>query len=240
MMYRNIVIIGGSGTLGHEFTQQLSTQYPQANIHAFSRNIPTSKIGNINKYAIDYKDEDSIQKAAALASKDSPLDMVIVAIGILHDADIMPEKALSALSAEKFQYIFEVNTIYPALIAKHFLPHLNRNSRSLFAALSARVGSISDNKLGGWYAYRASKAALNMTLKNTAIEIERKNKNAIVVGIHPGTVDSKLSKPFQRNVPEGKLFTAADSVNKMLEVLERLTPTDSGKCFGWDNEEIKP
>jgi NAD(P)-dependent dehydrogenase (short-subunit alcohol dehydrogenase family) len=239
-MYKNIAIFGCSGTIGQAFTQQLANRYPEANIHAFSRNITPLKANHINYYAIDYTQEGSIQNAAALASKEAPLDMVIVAIGILHDDDIMPEKALSALSVEKFQRLFEVNTIYPALIAKYFLPHLNKSTRSIFTALSARVGSISDNKLGGWYAYRASKAALNMTLKNAAIEIKRKNKNAIVVGIHPGTVDSHLSKPFQGNVPEGKLFTAAYSVTKMLEVLDRLTPEESGKCFGWDNKEIHP
>ena len=111
---------------------------------------------------------------------------------------------------------------------------------SIFAALSARVGSISDNQLGGWYAYRASKAALNMIIKTAAIEVRRRNPHAIVVGLHPGTVDSDLSKPFQGNVPEGKLFTPDFAAGKLLTVLEGLAPAQTGRCFGWDGEEILP
>ena len=106
--------------------------------------------------------------------------------------------------------------------------------------MSARVGSISDNKLGGWYAYRASKSALNMMIKNLSIEVGRKNKNAILVGLHPGTVNSKLSKPFQSNVPEKKLFTPDQSVNYLLQVLSKLKNEDSGKIFAWDGSEILP
>jgi NAD(P)-dependent dehydrogenase (short-subunit alcohol dehydrogenase family) len=228
---QNIVIIGASGAIGSAFTQRLSEQYPNASLYAFCRN---------GKYHIDYSSEDSIAAAAVYASKEKPLDLVIVAIGILHDDDIMPEKSLRELSAEKFHRIFEVNTITPALIAKHFLPKLNRNKPSIFAALSARVGSISDNRLGGWYAYRASKSALNMIIKNASIEIGRRNKHAIIVGIHPGTVDSNLSKPFQANVPAARLFTPKYSANKLLDVLENLTPEQTGKCFAWDGEEILP
>ena len=126
------------------------------------------------------------------------------------------------------------------MIAKYFLPKLNREKRSIFAALSARVGSISDNQLGGWYSYRASKAALNMVIKNIAIEISRFNKKAIIVGLHPGTVDSNLSKPFQVNVPYGKLFTPEFSTQKLVEVLRSLTSKQSGKCFAWDGQEILP
>ena len=175
-----------------------------------------------------------------IASKDALLDMVIVATGILHEGEMMPEKSLKDLNAEKFHRLFEVNTIAPILIAKHFLPKLNRETRSIFAALSARVGSISDNHLGGWYSYRASKAALNMVIKNLAIEISRSNKKAIIVGLHPGTVDSNLSKPFQRNVPQRKLFKSEYSTQKLLEVLANLTSKQSGKCFAWDGKEILP
>ena len=163
----------------------------------------------------------------------------MVTTGVLHlGADIQPEKSLRDLSADKFHAIFAANTIFPALAAKHFLPLLHRDKRSVFAALSARVGSISDNRLGGWYAYRASKAALNMIIKNAAIEIERRHKQAIVVGLHPGTVDSDLSKPFQSNVQQNKLFTPAFSAASLLDVVDRLTLDDSGKCFAWNGQEI--
>ena len=126
------------------------------------------------------------------------------------------------------------------MIAKHFLPKLNRENLSIFAAISARVGSISDNYLGGWYAYRASKSALNMIIKNAAIEIGRRNKNAVIVGLHPGTVDSKLSKPFQGNIPHNKLFTPEYSAKKLLEVISTLKPWQSGKCWAWDGTEVDP
>ena len=228
---QNIVVLGASGAIGNAFVSLLSSKYPDASLFAFSRN---------GQYSIDYGSEDSIAKAAELATKQKPLDLVIVANGVLHDGDIMPEKGLRELSAEKFHHIFEVNTITPALIAKYFLPKLNRDKISRFAILSARVGSISDNYLGGWYSYRASKAALNMVIKNAAIEINRKNKQAIIVGLHPGTVDSDLSKPFQGNVPDGKLFTPEYSATKLLDVLKNLTPEQTGKCFAWDGKIILP
>ena len=239
-MVNNIVIIGGSGAIGRAFTLQLSVSYPNATIHAFSRHQPEKVLLNVKYHTIDYQDETSIEKSALVASSETPLDMVIVATGILHDGELMPEKSQKELSAEKFHRLFEINTIVPALVAKHFLPKLNRENRSVFAALSARVGSISDNQLGGWYAYRASKAALNMVIKNAAIEISRRNKKAIIVGLHPGTVDSNLSKPFQGNVPDGKLFTPKYSVQKLLEILTTLTSKQSGKCFAWDGKEILP
>lgn len=237
---KNIAIIGSSGALGSEFTRQLSMLHPNATIHAFSRHGAKAFATNVLHHLIDYSDEESIAAAASIASKETAIDMVVVATGILHDGDIRPEKSLRELSAKKFHHLFEANTILPALIAKHFIPGLNQENRSIFAVMTARVGSISDNHLGGWYAYRASKAALNMIIKNTAIEIGRRNKQAIIVGLHPGTVDSSLSKPFQVNIPDGKLFTPDFSVKKLLEVLEKLIPEHTGQCFDWDGKEIKP
>ena len=239
-MVNNIAILGGSGAIGSSFTLQLSNLYPNASTKVFSRRKPDQILPNVVYHTINYQDENSIEESAIIASKDGPLDMVIVATGILHQGEMMPEKSLKDLSAEKLQRLFEVNTIVPLLIAKHFLPKLSRETRSIFATLSARVGSISDNQLGGWYSYRASKAALNMIIKNIAIEISRFNKKAIIVGLHPGTVDSNLSKPFQGNVPYGKLFTPEYSTQKLLEVLTSLTSKQSGKCFAWDGKEILP
>ena len=227
----NIAIFGASGAIGSALTKRLSEKYPTANLISFSRK---------SQYSIDYSCEKALAEAARLAAKDKPLDLVIVANGILHDEGLMPEKSLHDLSAEKFERIFKVNTITPALIAKYFLPRLNKDSPSIFAALSARVGSISDNALGGWYAYRASKAALNMIIKNAAIEVARRNQQAIIVGLHPGTVDSALSKPFQSNIKDGALFTAEYSAEKLLLILENLSPVQTGKCFAWDGSEILP
>lgn len=241
-MTKNIAIIGASGAIGNAFLHKISSLYPEANISAFSRQIskiePKDKLKTVNYYDINYQDENSLEQAAKIAANGSSLDLVIIAIGTLHDEDIMPEKALKELSAKKFHHLFEINTITPALLAKYFLPKLNRNNQAIFAALSARVGSISDNQMGGWYAYRASKAALNMIIKNAAIETARRNKEAIIIGLHPGTVNSALSRPFQSNVPAGKLFTPEFAATKLLEVLNDLRPADSGKCFAWDGKEV--
>tara|TARA_B100000579_G_scaffold426780_1_gene434468 strand:- start:292 stop:1011 length:720 start_codon:yes stop_codon:yes gene_type:complete len=239
-MFNNIAIFGGSGAIGSAFTKQFSFLYSDATINVFSRQKPEKVLPNVNYHIINYQDETSINESSIIASKEYPLDMVIVTTGILHEGELMPEKSLRDLSEKKIQRIFEVNTVVPLLIAKHFLPKMNRETKSIFAALSARVGSISDNKLGGWYSYRSSKAALNMVIKNLAIEISRSNKKAIIVGLHPGTVDSNLSKPFQGNVPNGKLFTPEYSTQKLLEVLSSLTSKQSGKCFAWDGKEVLP
>lgn len=239
-MIKNIAVIGSSGAIGHAFTQQLAKLNPEATIHAFSQHVPSFSSDNIQVHAIDYSDEASIEASASLASAALPLDWVIIATGLLHEGGLLPEKTLQSLSAEKLHRLFEVNTILPALIIKHFHRQLNRENRSILAAMSARVGSISDNQLGGWYAYRASKAALNMIIKCAAIEVARSNKQAIVVGLHPGTVDSKLSKPFQANVPEKKLFTPEFSVGRMLQVMDNLTLDQTGRCIAWDGNDIEP
>lgn len=236
-MIKNIVIIGGSGAIGQAFTQVLAEKYPDATLQVFSRKVVSCE-GEF--FPLDHYDESSLSHAANQAFEKGPIDLVIVATGILHDDRVKPEKSLKMISAANLHHLYEANAVVPALIAKYFLPKLNTNHRSVFAALSARVGSISDNQLGGWYAYRASKAALNMLLKTAAIELARTNKQAVVVGLHPGTVDSELSKPFQSNVPEGKLFEPLFSAKKMLSVIERLTPKESGQLVAWDGECIQP
>ncbi|GJL75633.1 SDR family NAD(P)-dependent oxidoreductase [Nitrosomonas sp.] len=238
--YRNIAIIGASGALGGAFLTQLAKRQGTERIYAFSRVEKMYDMPVVTAHVIDYEDEASIKRAASTASKNAPLDLVLVTTGMLHDGALMPEKSLRDLSADKFQRVFMANTVVPALAAKHFLPELRKDKRAVFAALSARIGSISDNQLGGWYAYRASKAALNMVIRNAAIETGRRCNEAIIVGLHPGTVDSHLSRPFQGNVAEGRLFTPEFSVKKLLSVIDQLSPANSGKCFAWDGQEIEP
>lgn len=169
----------------------------------------------------------------------APIRLVIVAIGALHTAQGKgPEKSLRDLTAQGMQDIFAANTIAPALAAKHFLPFLPKSGRAIFAALSARVGSISDNRLGGWYSYRASKAALNQILKTASIELSRHKPDAICVGLHPGTVDTKLSRPFQGNVPKDKLFSTTQSAGFLTETLSNLSVRHSGQVFAWDGSPV--
>ncbi len=239
-MIKNAAIIGSSGAIGGAFTRRLAALYPDATVHAFSRTPLPSSDGAVSHQQIDYANEASIEGAAAQAAAHAPLDMVIVATGMLHNEDIKPEKSLRDVSADKLQHLFAVNAVVPALVAKHFLPKLTREQRSTCAILSAHAGSITDNDIGGWYAYRASKTALNMLIKNTAIEIGRRNKQAVIVGLHPGTVDSYLSEPFKHSLPADKLFTPAFAVEQMLSVLDGLTPQQSGRFFEWDGREMAP
>ncbi|MEM9301307.1 MAG: SDR family NAD(P)-dependent oxidoreductase [Pseudomonadota bacterium] len=189
---------------------------------------------------IDLADEDSIAAAAeTVAERTGRLHLLIVATGILHEEGVSPEKRLEDLAAPSLARLMAVNAIGPILVARHFLPLLKHRERACFAAISARVGSIGDNRLGGWYGYRASKAALNMYLRTLAVEARRRARNLICVGLHPGTVDTSLSAPFQGNVPEGKLFSPEQSAGYLLQVLEGVGPEESGRIFAWDGQPIE-
>lgn len=191
-------------------------------------------------FAFDLGDEASIARAAKLTVSEPP-DLVIVASGVLTLADgAGPERSLRQLDPGVMEEVFRVNTIGPALVAKHMLPLMPRDRRCVFAALSARVGSISDNRLGGWHSYRASKAALNMLVRNFAIEMGRTHKQSVVTALHPGTVDTALSEPFQSGLPDGQLTTPAEAAANLLDVIDGLGPEDSGKLFDWKGEEIAP
>lgn len=233
------VIIGASGGIGQAITIALSSRSDVSAIHALSRSAVDWPLRNVSAGQIDILDEDSIAAAAARVAEDGAPDLVIIASGILSDnASLKPEKSLRQQDRAAFERVFAINTIGPALIAKHFIPLMPRNGRAVFAALSARVGSISDNRIGGWHAYRASKAALNMLIKNYAIEQARRNPNFIAACLHPGTVDTDLSKPFQSGVADKQLFSAAQSAAYLLDVIDSLTPEQSGKAFDWAGKEV--
>jgi NAD(P)-dependent dehydrogenase (short-subunit alcohol dehydrogenase family) len=184
---------------------------------------------------VDPTDEASIARAAATIDE---LDLAIVTTGMLHDEHQRPERALKELDPAALTRSFAINTIAPAIIAKHLIPKMPRDRRAVFAVLGARVGSIGDNRTGGWHGYRASKAALVMLMKTVAIETARTRPNAIIVTLHPGTVDTGMSKPFQGNVAPEKLFTPALAAEQLLKVIDGLTPADSGGHFAWDGSRI--
>lgn len=189
---------------------------------------------------VEITDEARVAAAAEALAPTAPYQTIIVASGLLHDDRLAPEKTIRDVGADGLARYFAVNAIGPALIAKHFFPLLPKTGRCVFAALSAKVGSIGDNRLGGWYGYRASKAALNMLVRTLAIEVSRTRPEAICVALHPGTVDTALSAPFQKRVPPDKLFSARFSAESLLTVIEGLSPADSGGCFGWDGTRIVP
>lgn len=232
-MMKNVAIIGASGAIGQAFIDVFSQHKDINQVFRFARSPQHD-----DDIALDLTDEDSI--TAAARQIDCSLDYVIVATGQLHDSDFTPEKSLKALSQKAFEHFFAVNTIGPALIIKAFSPLLTKTDRSVMALLSARVGSITDNHLGGWYSYRASKAALNMVIKTASIELGRSNKKASLIGLHPGTVDSALSKPFQANIPKDKCFTPSFAVSQMMQVIDQIKVEDSGDCFAYDGKKIAP
>jgi len=233
----NALVFGAGGGIGSAFVKHLAGHDSVATVHAFSRK-PAASSGKIRFTGCDITDEEQV--SAAAQAIEGPIQLCIIATGILHNDDIAPEKSNSALEAGVMAEVLRINTIAPALAAKHFLPLLDRDRKSVLAALSARVGSIGDNRIGGWHSYRASKAALNQVIRTMSIELARKNKQAVIVGLHPGTVDTGLSEPFQKNVPEGKLFSPDYSTGEMLGVLDKLGKDDSGWCFDYAGKRVEP
>lgn len=231
-------VIGASGGIGGQFVAALADRAGVGDVFAFSRTPDQVSKSGVVCAAIDILDETSIAECVRLAVADGPIDLVIVATGLLHDGELQPEKSMRNLDADSMARVLAINTVAPALLAKHFLPSLRKRSKTVFAALSARVGSIGDNRLGGWMSYRASKAGLNMALKTLSIEHARRFPDSIVVALHPGTVDTALSKPFQQRVPDEQLFTADRSAGHLMDVIDRLTPADTGGFYAWDGSRI--
>jgi NAD(P)-dependent dehydrogenase (short-subunit alcohol dehydrogenase family) len=213
------LIFGAAGGIGSAF----ATLLPGATL--FSRH---------STPPLDLLDEATI--AAAAASIKTPPTLILIATGTLHTAAQMPEKTFGALSPDQLARNFAINAIGPALILKHFLPRLPRDRASLICALSAKVGSITDNAAGGWYSYRASKAALNQLIRTAAIELARKNPNACLVAMHPGTVATPLSAPFAKSGLTVR--PPPDAAAQMLATLRRLTAADTGKFWNYDGTEL--
>ncbi len=220
------VVIGASGGIGAAVTAQLRASGRFGVVHALSRGT-----------SLDLEDETTIAAAAGRVA-DGPIPtLIFVATGVLHDG-LTPERSYRSMTADHLLRDYRINAVGPALVARHFVPLFPRDRRAVFAALSARVGSIGDNRLGGWHAYRASKAALNMILRNLAVELARSHPQAVVAGLHPGTVRTDLSAPFQKGVPAGRLFTPDVSATRLLTVIDGLGPADSGGVFAWDGARI--
>ncbi|MEM8719109.1 MAG: SDR family NAD(P)-dependent oxidoreductase [Cyanobacteria bacterium P01_G01_bin.39] len=244
----NALIVGASQGIGLGFVQDLLKRDNFTQVYATYRNAATA--GKLLELAVQYSDrliclqvditEEGQIAAAVKQIKESVkhLHLAIYCVGVLHEGDLTPEKSLRQITANNLIYSFQVNSIGAVLLAKHLMPLFNKSDRSIFASISAKVGSIGDNRLGGWYGYRASKAALNMFLKTTAIEYSRRCPKTIVVALHPGTTDTRLSQPFQKNVPPGKLFPVEHTVNLLSRVISDLELKDSGEFFSWDGTQL--
>ena len=235
----NVAVIGSSGGIGAALVRRLADDATVGTIHALSRSGHEPLPRKATPHCIDIANEESVRHAADVAGESGPLDLVIVATGILHKgAEIAPEKTMRELSPDALAAVFATNCIGPTTVAKHFLPLMRRGEKSVFAALSARVGSIADNRLGGWASYRASKAALNMVLKTLSIEHGRRWPESVVVGLHPGTVDTALSRPFSKRVEADKLFTPELAARQLLTVVDGLAAADTGNIYAWDGTRV--
>ncbi|MFB4369132.1 MULTISPECIES: SDR family NAD(P)-dependent oxidoreductase [unclassified Pseudomonas] len=242
-----VLIAGASRGIGLALCTALLERDDVAQVWAVARQASTSleleKLADrhgprLKRVDCDARDEHSLEALTREIHKECEhLHLVISTLGILHQDGATAEKALSQLTLESLQATFATNAFAPILLLKHLLPLL-RKQPTTFAALSARVGSIGDNRLGGWYSYRASKAALNQLLHTAGIELKRLNPASTVLAIHPGTTDTQLSQPFQANVPEGQLFEPAFSAERILEVIGAHGPEDSGSFWAWDNQPI--
>ena len=244
----NILIIGASQGIGLGFVKQILQDNKVSKIYATYRNSETAlelltlAANNPDRLVcltMDITNESSIiQGIKTISSEINKLHLIIYCVGMLHQGALQPEKSLRQINSEQLINYFQVNSIGVVLLAKHLMPLLRHKEGSIFASISAKVGSIGDNRLGGWYGYRASKAALNMFLKTISIEYMRRCPKTIVVALHPGTTDTRLSQPFQKNVPPEKLFPVVKTVNLLLEVMAELKLADSGEFLSWDGSRL--
>ncbi|MEQ1637479.1 MAG: SDR family NAD(P)-dependent oxidoreductase [Methylococcales bacterium] len=239
---RRVLVAGASGGIGQAFCLQLVAQFPTIGLIRLARNtvkllplsVPTQDI------AFDITDAARITNALQALPDKANIDWVFIATGWLHDDSMQPEKTWRSVEADHLLRSYTVNAIGPALLVKHLLAKLNPGHPTTIGILSARVGSISDNQIGGWHSYRASKAALNMLIKNFAIELKRMKRPTIVVGLQPGTTETALSEPFKRNVPPDHLQTPEFTASHLLQVMQCLRADDSGQLFDFSGFWFAP
>ncbi|MHC5726038.1 MAG: SDR family NAD(P)-dependent oxidoreductase [Nostoc sp.] len=244
----NALIVGASQGIGLGFVKKLLQDDRIAKVYATSRQPESASdlialAGEHSERLIylkmDITDElqivEAVQKISAQVDK---LHLVVNCVGLLHEDTLQPEKSLRQINSENLLRYFQINSIGAVLLTKHLLPLFRHGEHSVFATISAKLGSIGDNQLGGWYGYRASKAALNMLMRTTAIEYKRSCPKALIVTLHPGTTDTRLSRPFQRNVPAEQLFSVERTVIQLLAVIEQLQEGDSGQFFSWNGSRL--
>jgi NAD(P)-dependent dehydrogenase (short-subunit alcohol dehydrogenase family) len=244
----NALIIGASQGIGLGMVKKLLSDDRFAKVYATYRQpdsaseliaLESENSERLSCLAMDITEESQIiEVVQKIREQINNLHLVINCVGILHEGTLQPEKSLRHINPEHLLRYFQVNSIGAVLLAKHLLPLFRHKEPSVFACISAKIGSIGDNKLGGWYGYRASKAALNMFMKTVAIEYGRTSPKTVVVMLHPGTTDTRLSHPFQGNVPPEKLFSIERAVTQLLSVIAQLHEGDSGQFFSWDGSRL--
>jgi NAD(P)-dependent dehydrogenase (short-subunit alcohol dehydrogenase family) len=242
---KTALIVGGGQGIGLGFVRQLLAMDSIERVYATYRRVESAAEllaitdPKLHCLQMDITDESQIAGVIqAIQTQTKALHYVINCVGVLHEGEMQPEKSLRQINGAQLLRYFQVNSVGAMLLFKQVQPLLKHADRSILATISAKVGSIGDNQLGGWYGYRASKTALNMFIRTTAIEYRRTCPQAILVALHPGTTDTRLSLPFQRNVPPEKLFSVDRTVSQLLTVIDGLAPTDSGEFFSWDGSRL--
>ena len=237
-MKKNILIAGASGGIGKEFTKLYCDDPNVEKVIALSRKMNNIDNPKIQSIEVDYSREETFDNLNDVLQLES-ISTIIIATGILHTDQIKPEKSIAGLDLVTLQKVFQVNVFGPTLLVKKLLPLIKKSKDVKIVFLSARVGSISDNSLGGWHSYRSSKSALNMMISNLSIELQRIDKAHVVIGVHPGTVQSQLSEPFLKNVKHN-IFSPKESVGLLSKVISDIDQKDSGKCFDFSGKIIAP
>jgi NAD(P)-dependent dehydrogenase (short-subunit alcohol dehydrogenase family) len=242
-----VIVIGASRGIGPAITRALLGRYSLRRIYATYRQQLTAgellslRDSRLHTHRLDVRNDNDINSLAELIrlNGDQP-NFVIHCAGILHEPGVQAEKALAQCERSAVNRVFEVNSIGPLMVARAIIPLMPRRATAHFTALSAMVGSISDNRLGGWFAYRASKAALNQFMRTLSIECRRTHTGLCVTAIHPGTTDTALSRPFQANIESGKLYSPDQTAARILEVVNARIPEQSGQFVNWDGNLITP
>ncbi|MBZ5488528.1 SDR family NAD(P)-dependent oxidoreductase [Halomonas aquamarina] len=234
------VITGASGGIGHAILKKLLSSSHVGRVVTVTRQALAVDDERVVPLTLDVTTAEGRQ-ALKTELAGQPVHLFFNALGLLHDdaQALQPEKRLDQLSDEHLQAVMQVNAFTPALLVAVLADNFKGAHPCVIASLSARVGSISDNRLGGWYSYRASKAAHNMLLKTAAIELKRLNPQSVVLCLHPGTTDTSLSKPFQARVPSEKLFTPEFVADQLLEVISQRTPDDTGSFWDWAGKPVE-
>lgn len=232
----NILIIGGSGGIGAALIDQLLISRPNTHIYTtYHTRKPRFEHPNIQWFKVDASSESDVVE---LSNHIASLDVLINAAGFLHSPNRKPEKSVNEFNADFFHHNIESNVVPTILLSKHFSRQLKSKSKTHFISISARIGSIEDNHIGGWISYRCSKAALNMALKTISVEWKYKLPNCCVLAFHPGTTDTELSKPFQRNVSPEKLFTPRYVALRLLDLLDQKGPADTGTFVNFKGDKL--
>lgn len=237
-----ILVAGASGGIGDAFCQEVARQFPNVSLIRLARNPESLAKLTVKTHdiAFDLSSESSIESAIAQLPEKLAIDWVFIATGWLHDEHHQPEKTYRTLNPQQMMHSFQLNAIGPSILVKSLLSRVNPKHALKIGILTARVGSTSDNRLGGWHSYRASKAALNMLIKNFAIEFDRMKKPVVIVGLQPGTTDTGLSAPFQRGVSPEHLQTPSYTASQLIKVMHVLDDSDSGLLYDFLGLSFEP